>query len=193
MPHRTLALLILLAVPQPTDAACRALRAESDVTGIRLADEESTARVLGPPSELRSEQPVDGDGRDSGFPFVRIRSRDGTHEAKLFTHHGGTLGAYSEIEVGPADPDATAVPTMPGVALATERGVRLGMRRADVVRLLGPCFRREQGSHGEAVIAYAITDPGHPLLKRSGSPSYFARYAFKAGRLVRFRFGFEPV
>ncbi len=53
------------------------------------------------------------------------------------------------------------------------------MPRAELVRLLGTCFRSERGKGDEAIVVYAITDPKHALLTRAGMPSYFARYAFK--------------
>jgi hypothetical protein len=65
------------------------------------------------------------------------------------------------------------------------------MRGTELVRLLGTCFRRERGKDSETIIVYAINDPKHALLMRSGMPSYFARYAFKDDRLAWFRFGFE--
>jgi len=182
---------LLLAAAQPSEAACKPVKAESDIAGIRIADEASSARVLGRWQDLRSEQEKTKDGADADFPFVRIRSADGKQDAKLFAHYGAVVGAYAEIEVRPADPAKPAAKQIPAPHLSTERGVKLGMRQADLVRLLGPCFRRERGKAGETMVIYAITDPEHALLRRSGMPSYFAHYAFRDERLAWFRFGFE--
>jgi hypothetical protein len=184
-------LVLLLCSPPSADAACKQVKAESDILGIRIADEASSARVLGAWENLPSEQDKTVDGADADFPFVRIRSADGKQDAKLFEHYGAVVGAYAEIEVGPADSTKRAAKQMPAAELSTERGVKLGVRRADLVRLLGTCFRRERGKAGEAIIVYAINDPDHVLLRRAGMPSYFARYAFKDDRLAWFRFGFE--
>jgi hypothetical protein len=184
------AIALVLATAE-AEAACRQIKAESDILGIRILDEASSERVLGKGEDMRSEQDKTAEGADTDFPFVRIRSADGRQEAKLFEHYGGTSGEYAEIEVRPAHRANTAAKRMSVPELSTERGVKLGMRQADLVRLLGTCFRRERGKAGEAIIVYSITDPNHPLLKRSGMPSYFARYAFSKGRLGWFRFGFE--
>lgn len=186
-----LAVVLMLWTPFDAHATCKQVKAESDILGIRIADEASSARILGPPRELSSEQDKTANGADADFPFVRIRSADGKQDARLFEHYGAVVGAYAEIEVGPADPTRVAARQLPVNELSTERGVRLGMPRAELVRLLGTCFRSERGKGDEAIVVYAITDPKHALLTRAGMPSYFARYAFKNDRLAWFRFGFE--
>lgn len=186
-----LAVVFLLWTPSDAQATCKQVKAESDILGIRISDEASSARILGPLRGLSSEQHKTADGADKDFPFVRIRSADGKQDAMLFEHYGAVVGAYSEIEVRPADPTKVAARQLPANELSTERGVKLGMRRAELVRLLGTCFRSERGKGDEAIVVYAITDPKHALLMRSGMPSYFARYAFRNDRLAWFRFGFE--
>jgi hypothetical protein len=183
--------IALLLATAKADAACRQIKAESDIVGIRISDEKSSARVLGRWEDLRSEQEKTHEGADADFPFVRIRSADGRQDAKLFEHHGAVAGAYAEIEVRPADPFKPAAKQMSVPELSTERGVKLGIQQADLVKLLGTCFQLERGKAGETIIVYAITDQNHPLLRRSGMPSYFARYAFRNGRLAWFRLGFE--
>ena len=182
---------LIIAAPQASHAACKQIKAESDILGIRVANEASSARVLGPSGDLRSEQDKTVEGADADFPFVRIRSADGKQDAKLFQHYGSVVGSYSEIEVGSADASKAPAKWMSADELSTERGIKLGMPREELVRTLGPCFRRERGKAGEVVIAYAITDPNHVLLRRSSMPSYFARYAFVGERLSWFRFGFK--
>ena len=189
-------LCLLLALPQTAHAACKPIKAETDILGIRIADQESAARILRrwrTPAwkGLAAEQDKNAAGADTDFPFVRLTSSDGRQDAKLFEHYGSVVGAYNEIEVRPADPARPGVRRVPVSEFATERGVKLGMRQEDLVRTLGSCFRRERGKAGEAVIVYRIEDPEHPLLKRANMPSYEARYAFKGGRLAWFRIGFE--
>jgi hypothetical protein len=187
----TVSIALILLTSLYAQAACKQVRAESDILGIRIADEATSTSVLGTLLEVPSEQEKTADGADADFPFVRIRSADGKQDAKLFEHYGAVVGAYAEIEVRPADPAKRAAKQVPANELSTERGIKLGMRGAELVRLLGTCFRRERGEEGETIVVYAITDLKHALLKRSGYPSYFARYAFKHDRLAWFRFGFE--
>jgi hypothetical protein len=188
--RRLACVLILALTPHATAAACRQVKAETDIVGIRIGDEASSRRVLGDPRSLPQEQDKDAKGTDLDFPYVRVISADGRQQAKLYAHYGDIVGSYNEIEVRPAPGGGTGK-RVPFAELATERGIKLGMREAELTRTLGSCFRREGGKGGESIIVYAIDDPDHALLRRAKMPSYFARYAFKDGRLAWFRLGFE--
>jgi hypothetical protein len=181
----------MLWTPLYAQAACKQVKAESDILGIRIADEASSERVLGPLRELSSEQDKTAEGAYADFPFVRVRSADGKQDAKLFEHYGAVVGAYSEIEVRPADrprgPPSRYRPTSspPSAASSLECGGR------NSSACLGLASGASAAKDSETIIMYAINDPKHALLMRSGMPSYFARYAFKDDRLAWFRFGFE--
>ena len=186
----TLAALFVLA--NSAAAACKQVKAETDINGIRIADPDSTRRVLGPlfkDGELIVQQDKDAAGADTSFPYLRLATRDGRQELKLFSHYGDVADSYNEMEVAPAA--ASKAPRLPFDAFATERGVELGLREKALIALLGSCFKRDRGKDGASVIKYEITDERHPLLKRANMPSYYAHYTFRAGRLVRFAFGFE--
>jgi hypothetical protein len=107
------------------------------------------------------------------------------------THYGDIVGSYNEIEVRPRKAGDPAGRQVGATAFATERGIKLGLSEKDVVARAGPCFVRKRGEAGERILAYAIEDEKHPLLKRSNMPSYFARYAFVGGRLAWFRIGLD--
>jgi hypothetical protein len=191
MPMRLPTVLLLLHLPGAAHAACQQVRAETDIIGIRLNDTESTRRVLGPWQTLKVEQEKDREGADADFPFVRLVSSDGKQEARLFAHYGDIVGSYNEIEVRPRKAGDPAGRQVGATAFATERGIKLGLSEKDVVARAGPCFVRKRGEAGERILAYAIEDEKHPLLKRSNMPSYFARYAFVGGRLAWFRIGLD--
>ncbi len=182
----------LLASTVPTAAqSCRPLRAESDVAGVRIADVDSSRRVFGDSSKLNHFQEKDAHGADQDFPYVRFLSRDGQQEARFYIHYGDSVGSYNEIEVMPVTRAGRDAMRLQASSLATERGVKLGMRRTELIRLLGPCHAKERRAGGLERISYKIEDEGHALLKRSGLPSYYARYDFKGGKLVQFRIGFD--
>jgi hypothetical protein len=93
-------MLLIAILPEAASAACRPVKAETDIVGIRIGDAASSARVLGADDRLSSEQDKDAAGADRDFPFVRLTSADGKQEAKLFMHYGDEAGSYNEIEVG---------------------------------------------------------------------------------------------
>jgi len=70
--------------------------------------------------------------------------------------------AYSEIEVRSADPGKVAAKQMSANEPSTERGIKPGVRQAELVGLLGSW--RERGKSGEMMIVYAITDPNADFL-----------------------------
>jgi hypothetical protein len=192
LPAVLVAVAAALAMPATASAACKPVKAESDINGIRIADAESARRVIG--SRLkdqgpRVEQDKDASGADSSLPYVRFATRDGRQELRLTIHYGDVVDSYNEVAVAPAA-DSKA-PRLPFAAFATERGVKLGMREKTLIQLLGSCFTRERAKDGATVIKYAIADEAHALLRRAGMPSYYAHYTFRDGRLERFAFGFE--
>lgn len=77
------------------------------------------------------------------------------------------------------------------------KDVRLGMRRAEIVRLFGPCFKAAKRKGDGEILRYEVADdssnPASPILRQSGIAQYDADYEFRADRLVRFRFGQDPV
>jgi hypothetical protein len=185
--------LALLSLTVPTFAACKQVKAETDINGIRIGDPDSTKRVLGPlfkeDDHPKVQQDKDAAGADTSFPYLRLATRDGRQEVKLFSHYGDLVDSYNEIEVAPVA--ASTAARVPFDGFATERGVKLGMREPALVKHIGSCFKRERAKDGVSVIKYEITDPRHVLLKRANMPSYYAHYTFRGGALVRFAFGFE--
>jgi hypothetical protein len=185
--RRSLAAAMLLAASlvsaDPALAQlCRQKLAESALIGVRLNDPGSAERVLGRGMKAANVPEEDMD---------RYLSADGRQEIRFIYHGGSGLGEYQAIEVLPATEKASRAPRLATSRITTERGVRLGMTRDELVRLLGPCHRAERQYDGATRIAYRIDDPGHALVRRVGLPVYYAHYDFKNGRLVQFQFGFE--
>jgi hypothetical protein len=187
-----LAAVVMYAAAQvdAADAACKQVRAETDVIGIRIADASSAVKVIG--SRTKPGGPtVREDKTEGSFPYVRFANENGREELTLIAHYGDEVDSYNEIEVAPAAPGGSRAKRLPVAAFATERGVKLGMPERALIGLLGNCFTRQRGKTGESVIQYAINDAKHPLLKRAAMPSYYAHYTFRNGVLARFKFGFE--
>jgi hypothetical protein len=182
---------LLLALPSEAEAACKQIKAESDVIGIRIGDAQSAVRVIGEAGFPTAEQDKNKAGADTSLPYVRFASRDGREELKLYEHYGDEVNSYNEIEVTPARASVSAAKRLPVANFTTERGIKLGITEQALTRILGSCLKRRRGNTGETTIQYAIDDPGHALLERAKMPSYYAHYVFRRGKLARFKFGFE--
>jgi hypothetical protein len=182
---------LLLALPSEAEAACKQIKAESDVIGIRIGDAQSAVRVIGEAGFPTAEQDKNKAGADTSLPYVRFATRDGREELKLYEHYGDEVNSYNEIEVTPARASVSAAKRLPVANFTTERGIKLGITEQALTRILGACLKRRRGNAGETTIQYSIDDPGHALLERAKMPSYYAHYVFRRGKLARFKFGFE--
>jgi hypothetical protein len=191
MPVFLIVLLFLLPLPSLA-GECKFTQPDSAVNGIRLSDTETTRRVLNAAVKdklPKAEQEKDAKGADTSFPYRRFASKDGTQELKLFIHYGDVLDSYNEMEIS-LPRGGSKAPKLPFGEFTTQSGIQLNMGEQQLVSRLGSCFKRTV-ERGLITLEYTIDDGKHPLLRRASMPSYYARYTFEAGRLIRFRFGFD--
>ncbi len=146
--------------------------------------------------------------RETDFPWAVFLSTDGTQSLAMMSHPGGTQYDYQEYEIkylslskkdvlgesvayyiGHEIPDQK----LPAREFVTGGGIRLGVTKNVVTARMGPCNRIFKRRGDMETIRYVLEGENHPLLKKHGMPSTYAEYQFKRGRLVRFRFGFDPV
>jgi len=192
---RRAALLIALAflvgreARAQTAADCALPKADRSVAGITLGDADSAVRVLG-----RVFTPLLDDPK-SDNSWLIFASR-GNRQLLLLRHHAGDLEhSYMEVEVkiGRHDRKPAMIPVFD---FTTGGGIKLGMKRRQVVSRLGSCFKSDM-KDGNEVIRYEIRKkdgvPDNPLLKAANMPQYYAEYEFHGSTLVRFRFGYAPV
>lgn len=176
------AVLVVLAAASPAGASCKVVKAETDINGMRLGDEDSAERVLGRLDDL----PLSS----SDFAELTVFNRNKSEKATLTQFPGGVRGAFYVIEVqsGVGASTENSV-TLDTERLSSERGVRLGVSESFVTGLLGSCFQRKRSKDGAVTLRYETEDQNHPFLKRVGMPNYFAKYRFLDGRLVSFEYG----
>lgn len=195
MRHLVLAAaVVVLALPHLADAApkrgpgCHLPNADTSVHGIALGDDDSTRRALGENYKAVPNDP------NTDFPWYAFASRDGRQTLRLRSHAGGVVDSYLEFEVRRGR-DPKAVP-LAADSFVTGKGVRLGMTRKQVVALFGPCFTARRKGKTETLryeIEEDVAGQTPPVLKAANMPQYYAEYEFEDGRLIRFRFGHEPV
>ncbi len=170
-------------------ADCALPKADRSAIGIALGDEASAIRVIG--RDVRTVmEPL---GSDMAWTLFASR---GNRQLLALRHHAGDLQfSFREIEVkfGRHDKKPAMLPVFDFV---TDGGIKLGMKRKQVVARLGTCFKSANKA-GNEVIRYEIEETGgtltHPLLKATNMPQYYAEYEFHSGTLIRFRFGHNPV
>jgi hypothetical protein len=170
-------------------ADCTLPKADRSVIGIKLGDEESAIRVIG--RDTRTV--IEPQGSDLAWTLFASR---GNRQLLALRHHPGDVEfSYREFEVKLGRHDRKPA-ILPVFDFATEGGIRLGMKRRQVVARMGSCFKTLANDKSE-VIRYEISESAgklnHPLLKAANMPQYYAEYEFRSGTLVRFRFGHDPV
>jgi hypothetical protein len=183
-----IATALALILVTPAAAACKPVKAETDLNGLRLGDADSARRLLGKRESLTSDKKIGANGAHNGSDILVVFNRDKSEMAVLTQYPGTSPGEFLAIEVrdGAATPYKSMV--LSAEHLATERGVRLGVPRDFVIGLLGPCFAQSAKGR-KTVLRYEIGDPQHPYLQRVNMPNYFAEYRFENGRLASFSIG----
>ena len=76
----------------------------------------------------------------------------------------------------------------------TEKGIMLGMSKAEIISRLGNCYAALDSTKGYMELYYRIESPKDSkshLLARHNMPTYYASYKVRNGGLESFEFGFE--
>ncbi len=126
-----------------------------------------------------------------GVTTFRYANKSKTETLNLVKHPGGVRYAFMQFRVGRAD--GSEMQRMATVGLDTfrsGRGVHLGLRAQEVIRLLGqPNEQRTDGTDRTFFYRCSSTETC-PVLKRVKMPQYAGRYSFKGGLLVAFEVGY---
>jgi hypothetical protein len=189
MKKRLISIMFVLALTQGAQAKCQPTKIETDINAIRLADEQSTERVLGKIDALPFKKPPGSDEDE-----LLLYNRDKTEQAVLTYAAGGySPGSFQIIEVKKRAPTDLPGKTLDVPKFSTERGIQLGVSPDFVISLLGKCYSKSSAKSGETTVEYALDDVNlrHPFLKRANIPSYYGRYHFRNGKLEAFEIGSE--
>ncbi len=173
-------------------AGCELPNADIVVHGIRLGDSESTRRALGRDYRLVLSE------RASDYAWAIFASRDNKQLLRLRHHAGDLVDSYLEAEVKYGR-DSRKPTNLRVYEFLSGQGIKLGMTRKQVVARFGPCLQSEKSGASE-IIRYQIKAAAGALkaatlpapLKAVNMPAYYAEYEFRAGRLIRFTFGYPP-
>jgi hypothetical protein len=171
----------------PARAACLPTDPDVAVHGIELGDPLSTVLVLGTDYEVAEDE--------NGAAMATFTNTAETEVLRLYRLFGDKTDVFEVAEImATAELDADVEATVLDTPLfRSRRGVRLGMTVREVLDRFGACAAVPAGTgDGSEVLRYEISDLAtSKLLQSHNMPAYSADYTFKAGRLVRFSFGFS--
>lgn len=159
--------------------------ADISISGIYLADPESTARALG------TNIPLVEEGDD--FPTASYCNQDKTQILTLVFHYGGIRNSFNELRIKKADERVcSSVGYLKGInEFQTGKGIKLGITKNTLIKALGEGITTDEGK-GLLTVKYRISGYEHsPFLKYYNMPLYYGEYRFLNGMLIEFSFGFE--
>lgn len=189
--HALIAAAIGLALTGAAEAACRVVKAETDVDGVRLGDAASARRVLGEIARLPFEAEQAAAGASDAGALLTVFNRDKSEMAVFERPGGAAPGAFSNVLVRAGEPTPGKSMIVNTRHFATAHGVKLGVSQAFVTGLLGPCFTRRYAPRPDATLQYDVGDPERAFPEEANLPRYIARYRFKNGRLASFTIGYQ--
>ena len=76
----------------------------------------------------------------------------------------------------------------------TEKGIKLGMNKKQVIERLGACYVAQDSTKRYIELYYRLDAPGDSktkILKSNNMPIYYASYKLWKDKLEKFEFGFE--
>lgn len=177
---------------------CKAIPQCSDISvnDIYLLDAASAEKVIGKDIELEA------DDEPTCINCAHFFNRQETEVLSLILHGGDDKNRFSEIWIlrAAAKPKSTIHHLSSIDHFITGKGIKLGMRRTEVVKALGRKNSSEKIMDNMAVLRYKFDnhDSSHApdreevqFLECYSQIGYFAEYKFRSDILVEFIFGFE--
>ena len=139
--------------------------------------------------DLHQYHIFDSAGVARSYVFIN----DSLHQyIKLTSFPGGSLESFDRIEVGYTKdlPSEGHINHHRFAVFTSESGVRLGMSRAELVKIKGSPPHITKTSSGE-LYTYKITDIAKsPFLQKYHMPEYTAAFSFTKDKLTDYDFGF---
>ncbi len=116
-------------------------------------------------------------------------SKDKKQKLTMVFHPGGVKNSFSEFIVEYFKGNK-AGKALEQTAFITSKGIYLGISDKELIGKLGSPSKKES-IPGGSMFTYALSDMNHRFLKKHKMPSYYGKYTFADGKLIKFAFGFE--
>lgn len=170
------------AMEQLRQSGCAFADPDTSLSGITLRSSARTTKIIG-----------DGNQPDSleQYHFYTKLDRE---TLTLTQHPGDGKNQISVFKVEYSDKADYGYRQLPIDTLKTEKGIKLGWSKKQIVGKLGTCYAALDSGTNAIELYYRIALPDDSktgLLKRHNMPVYYASYKLWNDRLERFEFGFE--
>lgn len=155
---------------------------DTSLNSIILRNPASTESVIGSGNKIDSNEQY------------HFYSKTDKETVSLTQHPGDGESQISVISVSFSDKADHGYKQSGIGQFQTEKGIKLGMDREEVIKRLGDCFAVVDSSADFIEIYYRIEAPKDSktkILRRHDMPIYYATYSFWKNELRYFEFGFE--
>lgn len=162
-------------------SACVFDNPDTSLSNIKLRDAESSTTVL----KVK---------RLNGDTTYNFSTPDKKEILSVTVHPGDYYSQVSIFQVKYADNKTLKAASLSINHFATEKNIKLGLTKNEVVAMLGDCYSTSDSTNKSITINYKLESPKDSrtkLLERQNMPIYYGTYVFKDDKLVEFEFGFE--
>ena len=195
-PDKTISISDRLELPEPDkdqrlryealqklrQSGCRFSNPDTSLSGIKLRDIKSTASIL------------DESDKTDSLGQYRFYSKMYRETLILTQHPGDGKHQISIFRVEFSDKADYGYRQIPVDTFKTEKGIKLGMSKKDIVNRLGGCYAALDSTNGYIELYYRIETPNDSrtrILSSHNMPVYYSSYKLWKDRLEKFEFGFE--
>lgn len=161
---------------------CSFIDPDTSVVGIKIRNVESTLSILGKQTKLEG---------DSTHVFY---SSDKKQKLGLTVHPGDYYSQVSIFNISYSDNSKQNVRQIKSKEFATEKGIKLGISKREIIEKLGTCYVAKDSTKNGIVLSYGLELPNDSktkLLTSNNMPIYYATYRLKKDKLENIEFGFE--
>ncbi|MBO2009582.1 hypothetical protein [Hymenobacter negativus] len=163
-------------------SGCVLTNPDTSICDIKIRDAASAAKMIG------------NKNKPDSLGQYRFYS---THERETLTltqHPGDGANQISLFSVEYSDKASYNYHQLPIDTFKSEKGIRLGMTKQQLIQRLGNCYAGLDSTKGYIELYYRIESPKDSrtkLLGRNSMPIYYASYKLWNDKLGKFEFGFE--
>ncbi len=161
---------------------CDFLEPDTSLCGLSLRNSKSSNKVIGTENKIDEKQQY------------HFYSNFDSETLTLTQHPGDSKNQISVFSVTYSDKAYHSYKQLNFDTFKTEKGIKLGMSKKDVVERLGNCYVTIDSTKDLVELYYRIENPKDTktkLLSRNNMPVYYATYGFWKDELKQFEFGFE--
>ena len=163
-------------------SVCTFSNPDTSLSKIKLRDSESSVRIISAKDKI--------DDNDE-YHYYSTMSR----ETLTMTQHAGD-GKYqiSIFKVEYSDKADHRYRKLDIDTFKTEKGIRLGLNKKQIIERLGSCYAAQDSTNGYIELYYRLETPNDSqtkILESNNMPIYYASYKLWNDKLEKFEFGFE--